>query len=85
MTSNQLMVLLDIYRGTFYRERHMGTVDTDLATLSHLCLIESRGKGYSNGRRDLTERGEKLIKALLGVASLVSIKHHSPSYSGDPE
>lgn len=41
LTRNQVMVLLDIYRGTFRANRHMGTVAKDMARLSRRGLITS--------------------------------------------
>ena len=39
VTLNQLSVLLDISRGTFRPDRHMGTVATDLLRLAHLGFV----------------------------------------------
>lgn len=41
MTANQLMVLLDAYRGTLSRKRHLGTFDTDVIVLQKLAWLKS--------------------------------------------
>jgi hypothetical protein len=46
-TCNQLMVLLDIYRGTFESTRHLGTVKADVSVLYEEGYISSKtGVGY---------------------------------------
>ena len=63
MTTNQLMMLLDIYRGTFDGSRHMGTVNEDINTLA------SRGL-FKNEIGELSKKGKNLVETLLRVAAL---------------
>lgn len=60
MTCNQIMVLLDIYRGTFCSDRHMGTVKQDLARLFHSGLITDRTILAS-----CTDAGTRLVGRIL--------------------
>jgi len=55
VTLNQLLVLLDISRGTFRPDRHMGTVAADLLRLAHLGLV-ALGK-----KPTCTKAGEGLV------------------------
>lgn len=63
MTCNQLIVLLDCYRG-FDRSRHMGTVDRDCAVLVRSGLIE-RSDTVSSFEFRLTEAGTELAATVL--------------------
>ena len=65
LTCNQMMVLLDIYRGTFRRERHLMTVEKDIQTLLKVNLIER-----VDGKVDewnTTDGGGKLVRERLGA------------------
>ena len=57
MTCNQLMVLLDIYRGTFNLDRHLGTVWDDVAYLYRQGLITAG--------QDTTSFGDAHVRHLL--------------------
>ena len=62
LTCNQAMVLLDLYRGTFARDRHMGTVDDDCDKLFRCGLVTPRGEG--NWR--ILPAGEDRVKEMMG-------------------
>jgi hypothetical protein len=61
MTCNQLMVLLDIYRGTFDPARHMDTVQKDLMHLFNKGLIVPDAQHACL----CTRQGDKLVDDLL--------------------
>jgi hypothetical protein len=73
VTLNQLSVLLDISRGTFRPDRHMGTVATDLLSLAHLGLV-TLGK-----KPTLTKAGEGLV---AGVRSRANELASAPRATG---
>jgi hypothetical protein len=55
------MVLLDLYRGTFDRERHPGSPSSDVS------ILASQGF-FKMG--EITPKGKTLVTLLLRVASL---------------
>lgn len=61
LTPNQLMVLLDCYRGTFNRDRHLGSVNEDQDLLVRCGLIEG-----ASARPRVTDRGRGLVEYLTG-------------------
>lgn len=68
LTCNQAMVLLDIYRGTYNKDRHMGTYPVDLQMLEAEGLVKS-GFGYSLSPTvvwEVTSAGGKRVKEMLG-------------------
>lgn len=60
LTCNQLMVLLDIYRGTFHRSRHMATVTGDISHLLRRGLIT----GSLAEKASCTDDGTALVKRM---------------------
>ena len=58
LTCNQAMVLLDVYRGTFDRSRHMGSVEDDIEKLIRNGLVTGR-------KPRILPRGEERVKAML--------------------
>jgi hypothetical protein len=60
LTTNQAMVLLDLYRGTFAFSRHLGTVEHDIKMLLDKEYIERCPPGYV-----LTILGENRVKIML--------------------
>ena len=72
MTTNQLVLLLDIHRG-FDRDIHPGTLKEDLDELALLQLIRHPTFGRrkaSPGEYETTEQGDKLVRRLLEQAEL---------------
>ena len=57
MTVNQMMILLDAYRGTLSRERHSGTFDKDVTTLQE--------RGFLKLDKIPTEWGGQAIRSTL--------------------
>lgn len=60
LTCNQLMVLLDIYRGNYEPSRHVGTVSADLQKLMSNGLVTDL-----RGLRVLS-KGEERVKEMMG-------------------
>ena len=44
MTINQIMVLLDAFRGTLSKDRHMGTYEKDVQVLQSRGLLDAAGE-----------------------------------------
>ena len=66
MTTNQLIVLLDIHRG-FDRAIHCATVNGDLEELCYRWGLIRPSRSFEF---ELTEKGDKLVKRLLEQAEL---------------
>lgn len=64
MTCNQLMVLLDIHRGTFRESRHMGTVSKDILYLLRRGLI-TPGCLADEPEQVVTDDGVVLVATIL--------------------
>lgn len=61
MSVNHIMILLDIYRGTFSPARHMGTILGD--------VIELRKNGFIrlvSGEFELTPKGNERVQRCIG-------------------
>jgi len=77
VTLNQLLVLLDISRGTFRQNRHMGTLATDLLRLAHLGLVAlgknptctKAGEGFV---ADIQSRANEMAASAGSAASQVA-------------
>jgi hypothetical protein len=66
MTTNQIVVLLDIYRG-FQADRHPATLESDLFFLRKVRWIEevpSQGHEIIKWKWRLTSQGHEIIKWL---------------------
>ena len=74
MTCNQLMVLLDVYRGTFRTSRHMGTVAADVSRLFSLGLITLGDRKESV----CTEAGRTLVERILATPTCPAADSPSP-------
>lgn len=59
LTCNQAMVLLDIYRGTFEKSRHLATVDMDIRRLIEYEYIEGKDSFFT------TQLGEARVATML--------------------
>ena len=67
LTCNRAMVLLDIYRGTFDPNRHMGTCPGDLRWLSGMDLIVFREESdIRDWHWDIMSDGKREIERMLG-------------------
>lgn len=64
LTCNQAMVLLDIYRGTFDFERHLGTVSDDVNVLIKNNLIKQIDHS-THFVLQITEAGNNRISTIL--------------------
>lgn len=72
MTCNQLMILLDAYRGTLERSRHLGGYDKDLALLIESRMLTPVGRLLPSDARALhrlTDRGRLVVEAALAVVT----------------
>jgi len=65
LTCNQLMLLLDIYRGTS-TQSDIGTVRADVQLLEELGLIF-----YQNGTSQLTDGGMNVVDTLLSQTAIL--------------
>ncbi|MCK9460620.1 MAG: hypothetical protein M0R80_13360 [Proteobacteria bacterium] len=65
MTTNQIVLLLDICQG-FSKDRHLGTLERDLQILLRKGLIDSTKTDWK-----LTDRGYQVANLLLLVGDLV--------------
>jgi len=74
MTCNQLMVLLDVYRGTFRTNRHMGTVASDVSRLFSLGLITLGDRKESV----CTEAGRAMVERILATPTCPAADSPSP-------
>ncbi len=73
LTSNQLIALLAIYRGTFENELPVGTRNRDLQVLGQRDLIvRSLGTSRSSSTYHATEKGKQLVNSLLSVAGAIA-------------
>jgi hypothetical protein len=69
MTCNQIIVLMDIYRG-FNSNIHHGTLDTDIAYLHKENLItEDNSAGFNTGMWKLTYKGQKFCEEIKQIDS----------------
>lgn len=66
MTTNRLMALLAVYRGTYEKEFKVGTAGPDLASLVAEGLVTFNGDGR---RPTVTDDGSALVNSLLGHSS----------------
>jgi hypothetical protein len=66
LTCNQNMILMDIYRGTFLRKRHMAQVDADVGVLIRAGLVE-----WEKGELEVTEEGWNRVEWVLTGPELV--------------
>jgi hypothetical protein len=69
LTLNQIMILLDIHRGTYRRENHVGTIQMDLMALETRGLIDwfvGRGGDTEYGT---TSEGATLVERLKSAAA----------------
>ncbi len=68
-TCNQFIVLLDCYRGTFDKARHLGTVHEDMQFLVRNALVKADANITEEGRRYVTmalnmEYDEDIMKTI---------------------
>lgn len=66
MTCNQLMVLLDIHRGTFQESRHMDTVTEDMRYLRYSGFITKPCGDAVSCTDDGTDLVERVLRTPLG-------------------
>lgn len=66
MTTNRLMTMLALYRGTYENELRVGTSGPDLA---HLVAEGLATSGHDGRQPDLTDKGHALVDAVLGKTS----------------
>jgi hypothetical protein len=59
LTCNQAMVLLDVYRGTFKRDNHVGAVEQDIEKLIRNGLV-------TGAEPRILPSGEDRVKEMLG-------------------
>lgn len=84
LTCNQVMLLLDIYRGTYSPDRHLGTLNTDLNLLENVnvrMIQNDTHQGDSHSDYSLTDKGQGLAEHILQEATWKSVV----VYGGDPE
>lgn len=67
LTINQIMILLDIYRGSLKQNRHLATYETDLFVLLHRGLIkrEEGVKKLTPISFEPTGLGDNMVQAIL--------------------
>jgi len=77
MTAPQLVLLLDTYQGVF-TDNSQGNLTTAIEFLYNENLITSHGLSYGNSGTvsdiAITEKGKKLCKKLLKIASGIPVK-----------
>lgn len=71
MTTNRLMTLLAIHRGTLSNELALGTQGTDIAALVNAKLVSQQGTSAYN--LSLTSAGLQLVKQALAFTSAGSV------------
>lgn len=71
MTANELILLLDIYRGAD-RKRHLGTMEKDLSSLMRQGLVMRKNYDGTLQGFNVTKKGDRLVKVLKEMSACLT-------------